>query len=973
MRSWLSGRLAARFTAAALVVFFSSCNGGGSSDQPTPVVTKAPTEAEVFAAIVASTKPDSDGDGIPDDVEIFYHDQLGTDATRADTDGDGIDDGMELFGTSWLYVHTQGAAGQAPGAAHAGKVNDRSMAHAADEVDTDGDGVPDVLEVSGYRYDWERARFVLDSTGYHTDPLQWSTDQDAYSDGMEVSGINMDVAVRPPGNHPLVPAYPDISIDLAGYAVTLNETVTYGTGTELERGQSWSREVESTHSLEISTGIETKVSADIGEDLGFSVEATAKFETKTGDTTGTKVSSGGSSAEKSIWNTARSSNPVDAAHAKLYVKMRNLGTAPASNVVPTLSLRIGGADVATFEPADLSVAMLMPGGAFPPDEGVSWVIDSTDGASPLSLTDWELRGLESGAPVTVSVAQKRADVMRLSKEGVWERVGDASDYLARILAVSADLTVDVGLVDGQQGNVMHYRVAADDGATAPPVTIGDAMSWTMGLARHQDGRYSVELPRPGGVTETVYLQGSDADDKTWRWTLDPMTLARDAAHVQSAATIQDMLNLRLWPGSQISLRAPRLLAEAGPLVYSAYADEGEASFTVTTCVADYDGVAQVVFIDSQGQETALSRDGRGPWFFSGTLTGDPAGSSVRAESVRRHLVPNPAGGANISVRLSTTAPVSVVYTARPSAPVIEKHIYPTAAPTFTSLYARVVPGGNPGHPLASDLVWWVRAYHGSFVKADGATEDGYYELKRVTNAFEDPNGWLLPLIPVVRGVRLVAASVGGKYTILDLDDADKIFVTGSITLSGQYDYTANDEYWIQQADLEHPERGVFESYTGDSNTWYGSYWLVDQWKWFATYGAPASWTPAYGMADVYVREYGPCAVFGLGFHGAALRVPRTPLNDNIGYYEALTRADVQARVAEMTPGYFKDRGKEAVFPYTYFDVFLFQTADSDAVGAPMRLGKLLVLSKSGSGPNSGDYCSGAVYFFYTVFARDDDP
>ena len=72
-----------------------------------------------------------------------------------------------------------------------------------DEVevtDSDGDGVPDYLELAGYRYDWSESRFVLDPSGFHTDPMQYSTDQDAYSDGMEVSGLNMDVAVREPGN-----------------------------------------------------------------------------------------------------------------------------------------------------------------------------------------------------------------------------------------------------------------------------------------------------------------------------------------------------------------------------------------------------------------------------------------------------------------------------------------------------------------------------------------------------------------------------------------------------------------------------------------------------------------------------------------------------------------------------------------------------------------------------------------------------
>ena len=88
-----------------------------------------------------------------------------------------------------------------------------------DQTDSDVDGVPDQLEMSGYF--WKDGKFRLwdgdpNVTYYRTDPDQWSTDQDPYSDGMEVSRIKMDVSVAEPGNHPLVPAYPDIYVSMDG-------------------------------------------------------------------------------------------------------------------------------------------------------------------------------------------------------------------------------------------------------------------------------------------------------------------------------------------------------------------------------------------------------------------------------------------------------------------------------------------------------------------------------------------------------------------------------------------------------------------------------------------------------------------------------------------------------------------------------------------------------------------------------------
>ena len=99
-----------------------------------------------------------------------------------------------------------------------------SCARRRDMIDSDGDGVPNEFEIEGYYYDVEDGEFKLwdgdtNIIHYHTDPKQPSTDQDPYSDGMEVSGVKMDTSVAEPGNHPLVPAYPDIYVSIVGYDV----------------------------------------------------------------------------------------------------------------------------------------------------------------------------------------------------------------------------------------------------------------------------------------------------------------------------------------------------------------------------------------------------------------------------------------------------------------------------------------------------------------------------------------------------------------------------------------------------------------------------------------------------------------------------------------------------------------------------------------------------------------------------------
>ncbi len=190
------------------------------------------------------------------------------------------------------------------------------------------------------------------------------------------------------------------------------------------------------------------------------------------------------------------------------------------------------------------------------------------------------------------------------------------------------------------------------------------------------------------------------------------------------------------------------------------------------------------------------------------------------------------------------------------------------------------------------------------------------------------------------------------------------FRSGSASLGAAFDFTFDDEYWIPQTDLDRaPPPPAYTSYTGDSNTWFGAQWLATMWK---QQVAPAGWTPANGMSDVYLRDSQyDCKTFFLGFHVAAARAPGTGGT----YYQSLNREAVAALAPYFQPGYFIHRNvwNDAVFTYNPGDVFLFRTADSDAPGAPTRLGKLLVTSKSVDSNWWTNECWGGVGFNYVIF------
>lgn len=968
---------APRLWLALLPALLLACSGGSGTSSPRPA------RGEVFDALQASSAADSDGDGLPDDVEERFRASLGTDPQEADSDHDGVEDAVEVFGAGWIYLKTRGAVGALGSATPAAVANDASQPH--DETDSDGDGVADYLEVAGYRYDWSAGRFVLDPLGFHTDPAQYSTDQDAYGDGMEVSGINMDVAVRAPGDHPLVPAYPDIMVELTGYSVTLNADVETSQGRELGSGTTWSREDGGTSSFE--WGLEEEVTAK-GKfsltNMGAEWQVRVMGKQTWANTTSWNTTRGGSASLTEMWNQSVSSNPSETARIKLYVRVHNLGTAPATNVVPSLSLRIGGADVATFQPYGLQIAMLLPGGVFPPEDGVSWVVDATasEGSmdTELTLTDWELRALEAGAPVSISVPQVRADVMRLTREGAWERVGDTNDYLARILSTSTDVYVDPGPAsDGIQGRFLHARVASNDSPTSPLVTLEDALRWTMGLQRDPDGRISIARPLAAGGTERVVLAGADGTDGLWRWRIDPATIAARFGGVDAVPAdvgVDDLLSMALGPTSQIAIHPPRALQATGPVFHSAYAQPIPGGFRITACASDYDGLDRVEFVDAAGLAHPMALDGRGPWFYALDLQAPLAAGGperLRAVSRRTREIDDPAGPR--TEPLLTETPIAVV---APQPPSFQNAWWDAA---LERVYVQVL----PATARAQDQIASVRLFSGPSASV---------VLPAVPNAFEDPHAYAVPLPAgwkVDSNLRLAATTVGGVVGTTWLASALQATPAGSGLLRADVTFEFAEDpnrfYWnkwvdyrVQLTNLEreprpvvwHLELNVNESYPYYDTSCINEAGLLDSWKVAVTpSGNPERWSESLGQPDVYFTHISPNYLYGnwpyLGFFRGAARWP-TP---GAAAYAAITRADVAALADQ---GLLLSQQWESYSCWVTYNAFEVAVGDTFVfLTSQGRLAKLTATSRTYDSPGgcgANGYCVDLAFrlgFDYQVF------
>ena len=179
---------------------------------PKPDVPAMWQTADSFSEAGVVTIVDTDGDGIPDDVEGG----LGTDPNDPDTDGDGIDDAFEFYyGTGPLDPDSDDDGFSDGEEVDAGTDPLDPLSFPGSDVDTDGDGLSDGLEdtlgtdPNNPDSDGDGLTDGEEYLQHGTDPLNPDTDGDGYTDGEEVAA----------GTDPLdARFYPGIQVPTASIA-----------------------------------------------------------------------------------------------------------------------------------------------------------------------------------------------------------------------------------------------------------------------------------------------------------------------------------------------------------------------------------------------------------------------------------------------------------------------------------------------------------------------------------------------------------------------------------------------------------------------------------------------------------------------------------------------------------------------------------------------------------------------------------
>ena len=895
------------FTLFTLIL--AGCGGSSGGSGPTPATTPTTpaglsvgtTAFDVREMIYESTDKDSDNDYLPDDVEIA----LGTDPNNKDSDGDGQDDYTEIFDVASdaepitdfdqdLIIAPLDNDDDGDG------YNDGSL------IDSDGDGISNYLEMYGYTFNVATGQYHLwdginvSEKYYKSDPTQKSSDQDPFDDNVEVSTVNMDVSIAEPGNTPMVPAYPDIEVRLEGYTVTLNEEITWSRGESFANGTSWDSSTESSHSFTDESNWEVGISESISVSptgFGAEVKVNASYgeSNSTTNATSTSQSLGGTSLSQEEWSRATATNPTDVAHIKLFLKVYNHGTAVASNIMPTLTLQIGGHNIATFEPGNAQVNLLAPGETYPSTPGVYWVADSIDtgaGVVDISLTLNELKALECGAPVRITMTQMLADVMQRDVEtGVYQSVGDWNEYLARIKPVSASLYIDMG-----DGKLLRSFVYADDGPSAPLVSLGDAIVWAAG--GHYDDNNNLLISytdKMTGLSEDTIIVGEGTD--SWSIVIDQTTyLANSATYLAhgylwdeetskwqlpEGVTDDDPLSifdLRLTPKSNIIIKAPRPggANELLPEIHYAFYDQSTGM--VHAVATDYSGIKKVEFVDKNRISYPMVADVLGSDYFSFY----PASISA--------LQNYPMDGTEL-IRVTSVGGVTDQF---PDGAEVEKEIYNTykeelALPVISNVYYNVTT-----NTVTADIEWidgdldnglaWVRIYHPGFYDPPDQEDDfkvmshtfDYTNTNNIQWAAEIPEhlpggnyGWVLS----DSDLKIVAyTGTPGKYTeylITDVNIVQPVALdAGFLTAVGHgeftmYLYSTITRYYdnynlIHFMDLDSGDTLFAEvGRPGDAGT-YTSLNLLDIWPnhednilvpW-----VPAQSDPRYNNMDVLIRS-----------------------------------------------------------------------------------------------------------------------
>ncbi|PPA90071.1 binary toxin-like calcium binding domain-containing protein, partial [Brevibacillus laterosporus] len=320
----------------------------------------------------------------------------------------------------------------------------RSISATSDDgvEDSDGDGIPDSLEIEGYTLDIKNKKLTLmpwiekvhgkkvtrfgePLTKYTSSPSKWSTASDPYSDFAKVSGIiDKKVKVR----HPLLAAYPNLQVHMDKFIISKNRNETLENGGNTSSTISGSTSTSNTHSTEVSVGAEVNVSL-----FNFGGSVSTNFSDSNSQTVTIDHSSSESLGRN--WSKSIGLNAGEAAYFNANIRYVNNGTAPIYEAAPTTSLVLGKNDtIATIKAKENQLAnVVLPDRFYPSKDQAAISLQTKDdfGSSPITINKDQLDILEQTKQMRletdqvsgyVGVIDPKTKLVEVDKDKQWSHI-----------------------------------------------------------------------------------------------------------------------------------------------------------------------------------------------------------------------------------------------------------------------------------------------------------------------------------------------------------------------------------------------------------------------------------------------------------------------------------------------------------------------------------------------------------------------
>lgn len=440
---------------------------------------------------------------------------------------------------------------------------------ATTELDTDGDGLPDSWETSGYtvvqepgkdkngkgiihgqKVKWEN---LLEETKkilpqYKSNPNNAHTAGDPYTDLEKALG-HMDDGIKIEAYDPRVAAYPAVGVNMEKLIFSENKDITKDTGGSISKSTSSSS--TSSHTEEWGESATVEVSASLTD---FGVKASATLSHSDSTTKSTTASVENSSGEN--WSTQVHLNSSQAAFLNPNIRYFNAGTAPMHDVRPTVGLSLGPDTLATITAQENNIgSVLLPGDTYPAkgQKPMSFKTSDQFSAHPIEVNSSQLKCMQKGLPLTLEVNQVGGTYKTRSKDGKLISSADnkwESMIKTRIQPATALLSLDTGK------EIVERRVAAkgiintgrQDNAHNPELTLKEAIKIAFHATEDSDGNLSYKDQEGKAIPLNEKAVQMITDEKT-RTDIDTQLK-------NMSGNEKHLYNVKLKQGMKIILKAP---------------------------------------------------------------------------------------------------------------------------------------------------------------------------------------------------------------------------------------------------------------------------------------------------------------------------------------------------------------------------------------------------------------------------------